>query len=331
MSRRQLLRALGLTIAAGLAPLVVGCRPPTPPTGSTPGTGGAGPTVAAPPAPTTAQDSPTYWNPRIAIVWPHGSGNNATPLEQSSWVNISVWPTGPADCQQPPTLPATLYVARNNDPVEPVPVQPRWIVRDDGGSRFPSLEYDSIPADLVADPHARFSFVAGLASNVWVHGVDPRTVERNPVLPRGFADGTPEQVDPRIQVVWPHDEHGKPIPAEMAHQVNIAVDIFAHRTMNSVRPSAALGEVALLVATGNEPIKFYPSSDQPMKSVQTTYSASGQTYPRWVFNNVPVAPGTTYHFAAMVLGSVQSFPNLWTHGGDGRTNLPRPPSPPACR
>lgn len=325
MSRRQMLFALAISL--GLGPIVVACHSPTTATGPT------SPTqipTNAPPSPTPANASTTYWKPRIAIVWPHDAQNKATPVEQSRLVNISLWPTGPANCTQPPTLPTTLYVARNNDPVAPVPIQPRWVVRDDGGSRFPSLEYNDIPADLVADPHARFSFVAGLASNVWVHGADSRTVQPNPVIPQGYADGTPKQIDPRIQVVWPHDEHGKPIPAETAHQVNIAVDIFAHNTLNSVRPGAALGKVALLVATGNAPLQFYPNNDQPMPSVQTTYPVNGQTYPRWVFNNVPVDPSTTYHFAVMVLGNVESFPNLWTHGGDGRTNLPTPPPPASC-
>lgn len=68
--------------------------------------------------------------------------------------------------------------------------------------------------------------------------------------------------------------------------------------------------------------------------MKMTYSANGQIYPRWVFNDVPVKPGGQSHFIAWVTTSRRSllspFTTIWTHAADARTYLPAPEPPPSC-
>ncbi len=271
------------------------------------------------------------WDPRIAIVWPHDASGNPAPLEHSQAVNISVWPAPySGSCTSQPPSPIVLYEAKNNEPAQPVSVRPRFTFKDVGGSRFPALEFDNIPADLARDPSARYSFFANFYSNVWVHSVDARTSLPTPVVPTGVTGGIPLQVDTRIQVVWPHDEHGQLAPVSEAPLVNIAVDIFAHGTLQSVRPDFPFGPIVLLVAQANDPLRIFPQTNAPKTPVEIIDTGNGQTFPRWVFNDVPVLPGVPYHFVVQVLGPVQTFSTVWTHAVDARTILPTPQPPFDC-
>jgi len=271
------------------------------------------------------------WDPRIAIVWPRDANGNPAPLEHSQAVNVSVWPASySGSCTPHPPSTIVLYEAKDNEPAQPVPVHPRFTFTDAGGSRFPALEFDNIPADIATDPTARYTFFANFYSNVWVHSVDARTSLPAPVIPTGVAGGTPRQVDTRIQVVWPHDERGQPAPVSQAPLVNIAVDIFVHGTLQSVGPDSPFGPIVLLVAQANDPLRIFPQTNAPQTPTEITYDAGGRTFPRWVFNDVPVHPGVPYHFVVQVLGPVQTFPTVWTHAVDARTILPTPLPPFDC-
>lgn len=240
-------------------------------------------------------------------------------------------------CDRMPTNEIVLWQARNNDPAEPL-TTPELIHRHADGYRFPTLEFNNVPADLVADPDpmARYTFFAGWTSNVWVHAADPRTFYPHPLLPTGLSQGSPDQVDVRIQRVWPHDAQGNFAPVEQARYVNIAVDVFEHGTLKSVRPDdPTYGPVLLYIAEENEPMHFFLTHPrgQPKPAEKMTYTANGHVFPRWVFNDVPVEPGQVYHFIATVLSPVKeltTFPMVWTHASaqaDVRTRLPHPQPP----
>jgi hypothetical protein len=56
---------------------------------------------------------------------------------------------------------------------------------------------------------------------------------------------------------------------------------------------------------------------------------NGQDFPRWVFNNVTVKPGTQHHFRVIVMGGPNRvYPTIWTHAADARTIFPNPQPPP---
>lgn len=287
--------------------------------------------------------SPLF-EPRIAIVWPHDGHGHPTAVAQSRAVNVSIWPTDSVRCTPPPDIPLSslvvLGVAKNNDPVTPVTVSPQWIQRTVHGVTFPSVEFNNVPADLAADPSAKFSFavVGGILpggpseiSNVWIHAADPRTYYPQPVVPTGFTDMPLPTVDLRIQIVWPHDAQGQYAPVDQATRVNVAVDLFEHGTLKSVGPDfppASVSPPHLRIADGNSPLQ-----ESGVSAQKISYTVNGQVYPRWVFNDVPVVPGHQYHFMAEISGQFayhSQFSSIWTHAADARTILPNPQVPPAC-
>jgi len=220
-------------------------------------------------------------------------------------------------------------MAKNNDPLRPLPVKGQMILRSVNGITFPSMEFNNIPADLVAEPTARFYFsTAAVGSNIWVHAVDARTILPHPLIPAGI-EPEPGLIDARIQIVWPHDEQGRFAPVDRAPFVNIAFDLFAAGTLNSVPVDYEPSRLDLIIAEGNAPTEW-----KEWPAIKTTYQANGQTFPRWVFNDVPVQPGRQYHFMVAVWrnGRAPDFSSsVWTHAPDARTFLPRPEVPPPCR
>ena len=284
-----------------------------------------------------ADEGPNYWDPvRISIVWPHDGRGRLTSVTKSRAVNVSVWPVHAAFCNRMPTNEIVLWRARDNEPAEPLAITPELIHRRADSYRFPSLEFNNVPADLATDPTAKYRFFVGWNSNIWVHAVDPRTFYPHPIVPIGLSERSPEQVDVRIQLVWPHDAQGNFAPVERAPYVNIAVDLFEHGTLKSVRPEdPTYGPVFLYIAEGNGPMRPLLTRPRgiPKPAEKITYSANGQIFPRWVFNDIPVEPGRVYHFIATVLSPVKqltTFPTVWTHapeGVDTRTIMPHPRPP----
>ena len=291
--------------------------------------------------------------PSIAIVFPVNLYGPLISLTQSNAVNVSVWPSGPISCATPSGLTQAqqlvLGMAHNNDPVAPLSIAPEWVVRYiPNVTHFASEEFDDIPANLSADPTGKYSFVVvgGALSgsseaptgNVWIHAADPRTYYPRPVQPTGYTSQTNPPVDLRIQVVFPHDAQGRQQPVGKAPLVNVAVDVFEHGTSLSVRPdflqtipSRYPVTLGLQIARGNDALAGY--AGQPP---ETEYSVNGQSYPRWVFNDVPVDPTRQYHFLAMLKGlqggvtDGRQFPTIWTHAADARTYLPNPRPPVGC-
>src|SRR5579859_7907858 len=175
------------------------------------------------------------WYPRISVVWPHDAQGRYTAVVGASAVNVAVWPTVSVQCSQHPGT--SLWVAKNNEPATPVPVEGHLQFHSHGAGSFPSLEFNDVPANLAADPQARYTFIAGNevpVSNVWVHAADPRTFFPHVAEPVGSGVPQPGQLDTRIQIVFPHNASGRAAPVGQATYVNVAADIFLHGTLQSV-------------------------------------------------------------------------------------------------
>jgi len=276
-----------------------------------------------------AQAPLNQWAPQLAVVFaqlPPGQNDVA----RSFAVNVSVWPTNRVLCDKPPSPKVSLYVAKRDEPGDFTSKEPSITRHQVGNVSFPSAEFNDVPASLAADPGAAFSFVAYVrgqpASNVWLHGA-AATSGYAPLKPTGYASPDPAALDTRIQVVFPHDDHGRPVSAATAAELNIAVDIFQHGTTLSVPPDTS-DKLQLWWAQGNAALAILPQGPQ-----KTTYTLNGQGCPRWVFNDVAVQPGQTYHFLATVglLGQHGgSYPSIWTHGAPAHLAAPKPQPPPAC-
>lgn len=286
------------------------------------------------------QATARFERPRIGVVWPHDGQGNQVAVAESRFVNVSVWPSEPVACERPPALPVALWWAKDNEPAEPVGVSPQLTLRSGDGFRFPAFEFNDIGADLASEPMARYSFLAFESDygNAWVHAADLRTLLPQQVVPAGHSEVRPPQIDVHVQVVWPHDEEGGFASAEEATRVNVAVDVFEHGTLSSVPlefpGDPRSGDVLFFVAEGNGPLEplpaLVPGPGGYRQAVQRiTYTVGDRTYPRWVYNDVPVTPGVQYHFIVHVTGyrleDVHS--SIWTHAGDARTELAAPQPP----
>lgn len=286
------------------------------------------------------------WTPlsgaRISIVWPHDGAGHPTTVSQSRAVNVSVWPTDKVSCYGDPGV--QLLIGQNNEPANRVSVTGQTITRTVGRSKFPSVEFNDVPANLAVDPTAKFRLVSygatsfssqGFVGNVWVHAADPRTYYPNPVTPTGFSTSTLPSVgmDARIQIVWPHDTLGNFASVERATRVNIGVEVFEHGTLKAIPLDSSQKfsyTLSLLVATWNNPVGAATYSSL----VPVQYTISGQTFTRWNFNDIPVVPWVQYHFLAGVTPtgspSMSPYASIWTHAPDARTYLPNPQAPPSC-
>lgn len=192
----------------------------------------------------------------------------------------------------------------------------QYQLRAVNGAIFPTMEYDDIPVGVASDPSERDTFFVGNApSNVWVHGTAIRTIFPNPVVPTGITNASPAALDARIQIVWPTDVNGQYAPVSRARYVNVAVDLFAHGTLDSAPVGYQLpGPIVLYEAVGNQPLVSIAPPTNPWALegvdgyhsapvVATTYTVNGVTYPRWVFNLVP----STINFPDYFLVEVEAL------------------------
>src|SRR5581483_1264791 len=94
-----------------------------------------------------AADSSAAWAPEIAIVWPHDLQGRPTSVSGSQLVNVSVWPMNQVSCDRGSNPPIDLFRARNSEPASSIGIAPRLIQRTLGGVRFPSEEFENVPAN----------------------------------------------------------------------------------------------------------------------------------------------------------------------------------------
>ncbi|MBI2911854.1 MAG: hypothetical protein HYY05_06905 [Chloroflexi bacterium] len=147
-------------------------------------------------------------------------------------------------------------------------------------------------------------------------------------------------VDARIQIVWPHDELGRPAPVESAPLVNVEVFLFEPGTLNPMvcnfpnqvrlrwaqngqMPQLGGAERAFLAPTHDRvPGQVVPDVAIGQRIMR---NVDGKEFPLWIFNDVPVArvPGgqiTTYFLVEVEGADFKT--SVWAHSADPRTFLP---------
>jgi hypothetical protein len=209
--------------------------------------------------------------------------------------------------------------------MDKVSVSPRLALRQVDGVAFPSYEFDNVPLNLLADPAARYQLAVvqqgQISSNVWLYASDAQPPDSSPATPTGYSDLHPQLLDARIQTVWPHDVDGSYSPASEAGLINVAVDVFAHGTLNSLSIDSTLLPSQTFSIFNSPSLWETIDSDPHVYSAgtgarKTSYVINGAAYPRWVFNDVGVTPGRVYSFFVSV-GPVGQpgggYPNIWTH------------------
>jgi hypothetical protein len=140
-------------------------------------------------------------------------------------------------------------------------------------------------------------------------------------------------VDAKIEIVWPHDQLGRPAPVDKAESVNIEVYLFERGTLNPVACDFP-NEVTLHRGTNPVPGPFAtePSPAQAWKTGQRIMrEKDGKPFPVWVFNDIPAGiwGGTdgpasikySYTFFVSV-ADADARTNVWVHAEDPRTYLP---------
>lgn len=285
---------------------------------------GAAPVAAGP------QHAITEVDAKIQIVWPHGNA----PVHLARLANITVYLFEPGGrrtvpCDYTPTV--RLWRALNNNPATNVGLptaEKRLVTRN--GVTFPVWDFNGVDVSAATDGINKLYFyvtVDGVTTNfnVWSHGADARTYLPEPRRPID-AGGSPDEVDARIQVVWPHDRFGSQQPVQRATLANVTVALFnANDTLDRVSVGTNFNKRVLL---------FKAQNNLPMELVGTGVKRLAQQgnlrYPVWDFNDVDVSaardPLNKYYFRVLV-EDTRTFSTIWSHGVDARTYFPTQDQP----
>ncbi|MBI4299929.1 MAG: hypothetical protein HY677_02245 [Chloroflexi bacterium] len=256
-------------------------------------------------------------NPRIEIVWPQ----DGKPVAEAKLANISGYlfynGKGAVICQdQSPNV--RLWRALNNGVEEEVAVGKRRSVSAQGLA-FSAWDFDGVDVSAARDPRNKYYFrlsVDGLPGhgNIWSHGDDARTYLPAPDVPAGIAPAAPQQVDGRIEIVWPHDN----LPVDKATKANVSTYLFQRGTLQSV-PADWSPTVRLWRALNSGQEEEVAVGRKVMKK------AGDVSFPAWEFDNIDVSaaanPVNKYYFRVTVDG-IDSHSNIWSHGADARTYFP---------
>jgi len=268
------------------------------------------------PAPT-----PKAADARIEIVWPHdGAAVGEAGLANIGLRLFASGSLAPSPCGWTPRV--TAWQATDANPAEPLGDATQRTV---DSQPFPFWDLNDMDVSRARQPERKLYFmvrVAGIetATNVWAHAADPRTYFPQQDIPSGVASGPLDAIDARIQIVWPHDERGEGRPVADAVLANVAVALFKRGTRLSVPIGWQPAGLTLYGAWNQEVGRSLAT-----EAVVQTRQAGAITYPIWEFNNVPVAraadPDNKLYLWVMV-GGVETYPTIWTHGADARTFFP---------
>jgi hypothetical protein len=255
---------------------------------------------------------------KLEILWPHGN----LPVSKASQANLTALLVDHGTLTSVSTTVTTtlhLWESVDGGVGAPVVTGTKRLVTT-GSLTYPVWDFNDVDVSAAESPqhHLAFWIAADgpkVNSNVWSHGSDARTYFPQQDAPTDVLSQPPSAVDAKIEIVWPHGN----LPVSQTTQVNVGVDLFAHGSLSSVPPNYA-PVVRLYRAIGNGPFELVAVGDRVLQT------ANGLTYPTWQFNDVDVSaardPHTRVSFRADVVG-VTTFANLWTHGADARTSLPK--------
>lgn len=260
---------------------------------------------------------------RIEVVWPH----NFAPLSDATLTNVGLrlfLPRSlePPSCGWRPSV--ELWRAENTEPAERIEVAEQRTV---DGQPFPYWDANDVDVSPARDEGAKVYFLVKVdgvdtATSVWAHAADARTFFPEQLVPSGIATGAIDEVDARIQIVWPHDEAGNARDVKDAPLVNVAVTLFKRGTRLSVplnwRPPG--GDVRLIGAWNSEVSRLLD-----IEPVVTRRQSGVTAYPVWEFNDVPVdraRNGVDRIYLWTAVDGVRTYPTIWAHGLDSRTYFP---------
>lgn len=255
---------------------------------------------------------------RVEIVYPH----NGAPTSEAKLANVGAYLFTPGTRIPVPMdfeRVVRLWRAVDNSPAEPIGVGSK-VTRTVAGLTFPAWEFNDVDVSAAMDPNSRLFFFlsvdnTGTNSNVWVHGADQRTSFARQDVPKGVA-AWPSAVDAKVEIVYPHDN----APAGRAELANIATDVYARGTPNSV--DFAGDPLVHLLRSSNAEVASYAATGE-----RVHFGQEGLVYPRWLFNNVDVSaatmgtPPNLVLFRNVIAGQT-TFSNVWAHGADARTFFP---------
>lgn len=262
--------------------------------------------------------APAALDAKIEIVWPQGN----LPVSKATKANVTaaLFEHGTTTSVNPAfdhTL--ELWQSLNNGPGKPVATGTKRLTTA-GSIQYPVWDFNDIDVSQAQDPKNKYYFwvtVDGEPTNssVWSHGTDARTYFPQQDTPTSVLTASPNTVDAKVEIVWPHDNQ----PVDKATQANIGVEIFAHGTLQSV-PASFAQPVRLYEAVNNGPLQEIASGNRVMET------RNGITFPTWQFNDVDVSaardPNNRLFFWVSVDG-VTTYSNVWTHGADARTFFPK--------
>jgi hypothetical protein len=130
----------------------------------------------------------------------------------------------------------------------------------------------------------------------------------------------PLAVDARIQIVWPHGG----APVEQAEKANITAVLFRHGTTEAIPPDLDWQPTVRLYTALNTDVG--PLQGQGLVGTPRSVTEGGLTYLVWDFNDVDVSaaqdPSKKLYFWVRV-DDVTTYPNIWAHAIDARTDFPR--------
>ncbi|MBI2953929.1 MAG: endo-1,4-beta-xylanase [Chloroflexi bacterium] len=153
----------------------------------------------------------------------------------------------------------------------------------------------------------------GIASTIVLSG---NVVSNPPPLPVPAQPAAgPNEVDAKIQIVWPHENK----PVAEAIRANLGAYIFKRNGLVSVSPGF------------DRPAKLFRARNNDVEeevAVGTkSYSVQGLLkFPVWQFNDIDVSQAReplNKLFFRVVAEGISSFGNIWSHGTDARTSFPR--------
>lgn len=265
---------------------------------------------------------------RIEVVWPH----DFAPLQDATLANagIRLFLPGslePPSCGWRPSV--ELWRAVGTEPASRVELAEQRAV---DGQPFPYWDANDVDVSPARSENAKVYFLVKVdgvdtATSVWAHAADARTFFPEQLVPSGIATGATNEVDARIQIVWPHDESGAGRDVKDATLANVAVTLFKRGTRLSVPPSwrSPGGDVRLYGAWNTEVSRPFD-----IAPVVSTRQSGAITYPVWEFNDVPVdraRDGANRLYLWAEVDGVRSYPTIWAHGLDSRTYFPAKDEP----
>jgi len=263
---------------------------------------------------------------RVQIVWPHGGAS----VVEAELANVGLRLFSRGSLVLPPcdwTPSVSVWQAINTEPATPLAEAEQRLAKD---NPIPYWELNDVDVSAAQDPQTKLYFMIGVdeastETSVWAHGADPRTYFPVQDTPSGFASSIPDQLDARIQIVWPHDGQGHERPVAEADWVNVTVALYASGTQLSVPPNWDPQSITLYGAW-NQSVGRPISTEAEGRLVQR----GAMTFPVWDFNNIDVrralSPENNLYLWVQVEDKV-THPTIWAHGVDARTAFPMEDEP----